>query len=602
MLSRGLQASRVALRHGASSTVRPRAVQVRLLSSEAEELLNSPREAMEYDAVIVGAGPAGLSAAIRLKQLEAEKGREISVCVVEKAPEVGDHILSGNVFQPTALDELFPDWKELGALGPEEDLTPVKDDTFTFLMNEKSGVSAPSILIPPTLHNDGNYIISLGRLVRWLGEKAEELGVEIYPGFPAAEVIYDDKGAVRGIATKDMGIGKDGQPKDSFTRGMELLAKQTLFAEGARGSCSEDVISKLNLRENCDMQSYGLGLKEVWEIPEDKHHPGLVQHTFGWPLDTETYGGSFLYHMKPNKVLIGFVVGLDYKNPYLSPYQEFQRFKHHPMISKHLEGGQCIEYGARVINEGGYQAIPKLTFPGGALIGCSAGFLNVPKVKGTHTAMKSAMVAAESVYELLGEEAAQGEDQVEATSYRTNLDNSWVMKELKSVRNYAPAFKHGLYAGVIYSGISGFVLRGMEPWTFSKHGKARDCDSTKPAAECKEIEYPKPDNVLSFSLLDNLARSGVNHESDQPAHLKIKPDQKDGPKLSITRYAGPEQRFCPAKVYEYTTEEKPEDRSLVINFQNCIHCKCCSIKMPDEYINWTVPESGASCGPAYQNM
>jgi len=397
-----------------------------------------------------------------------------------------------------------------------------------------------------------------------------------------------------------MGIGKDGHPKDTFMRGMELRAKQTLFAEGARGSCSEEVIKNFDLRKDCDMQSYGLGIKEVWEIPEENLKPGTIQHTIGWPLDMKTYGGSFLYHMKPNFILIGMVVGLDYQNPYLSPYEEFQRFKHHPDVKKHLEGGECVAYGARVINEGGFQAIPKLTFPGGALIGCSAGFLNVPKIKGTHTAMKSGMVAADSVFEELTAEDAP-EEIVEVSQYQTNMENSWVWEELKAVRNYAPSFKWGTLAGVAYSGLSGFVLRGKEPWTFSKHGKDRDCDATKKAAECKEIEYPKPDGVLSFDILTNLARSGTNHEGDQPAHLRIKPDLKDIPnEVSITEYAGPEQRFCPAKVYEYQPNAETNKMELVINAQNCVHCKCCSIKMPEEYIKWTVPEGGG--GPAYEVM
>mmetsp|Transcript_6837 Transcript_6837/g.7845 ORF Transcript_6837/g.7845 Transcript_6837/m.7845 type:complete len:601 (-) Transcript_6837:91-1893(-) len=570
----------------------------RSFCSSADELLNSEREAMEYDVVIVGAGPAGLSAAIRLKQLEAETGKEINVCVVEKAAEVGAHILSGNVFEPRALDELIPNWREEEALG--EDPTEAADDNFVICTSESSGINLPGIFIPPSLHNEGNYIISLGKLVRWLGEKAEELGVEIYPGFPASEIVYDENGAVKGIATADMGIGKDGVPKDTFTRGMELHAKQTLFAEGARGSCSEDVIANFDLRKDCDMQSYGLGIKEVWEVPEDRIQPGLIQHTLGWPLDLQTYGGSFLYHMKPNLILVGMVVGLDYQNPYLSPYEEFQRLKHHPTMKKHLEGGECIAYGARVINEGGFQAIPKLTFPGGALIGCSAGFLNVPKIKGTHTAMKSGMVAAESVFDSLTADDAP-EEIVEVQQYQENMENSWVWSELKSVRNYAPSFKWGTIAGTLYSGLSGFILRGNEPWTLSKHGKGRDCETTKKSSEAKVIEYPKPDGVLSFDILSNLARSGTNHEGDQPAHLRIKPELKDVPnEISITEYAGPEQRFCPAKVYEYQENAETQKMELVINAQNCVHCKCCSIKMPQEYIKWTVPEGGG--GPAYEVM
>jgi len=568
---------------------------IRAFSSEAEDdPMQAEREAMEVDVLIVGGGPAGMTAAIRLKQLDAD----LSIVVVEKAAEVGAHILSGNVLETRALDELLPDWRE-------DETTPIKtkaaEDKFYYL-TESSKFWVPT---PPMADNHayGNYITSLAQVTRWLGNKAEEMGVDVFPGFAASEVLYNSDGGVRGVATGDVGIGKDGKAKDTFMRGMELHAKQTIFAEGCRGSCSESIIEKFNLREGKDPQIYGLGVKEVWEVPEETFKSGYIQHTLGWPLDNVTYGGSFLYHMDPNLVLVGFVVGLDYENPYLSPYMEFQRWKHHPAVAPHLEGGTCIQYGARCINEGGFFSIPKLTFPGGMLVGCSAGFVNVPKVKGTHTAMKSAMLGAEAVYEKLqGNESITADSSVECDSYQTALENSWVWEELKEVRNYHNSFhKPGRnFFGTIYSGISAFVTKGMEPWDF--RNDVKDCDRTKPKSECTPIDYPQPDGKLSFDLLTNLARSGTNHEGDQPAHLRVKEDLADIPSEdSFPLYAAPETRFCPAKVYEYTTDDDGvSNPQLVINAQNCVHCKCCSIKMRKEYINWTVPEGGG--GPAYELM
>ena len=543
------------------------------------------RERVEYDVVIVGGGPAGLSAALRLKQNASASGREVSVCVIEKGHEIGAHILSGNVFEPRALNELIPDWKEKGA--PLD--TPATEDEFYFLTQGHS-LRLPT---PPTLHNTGNYVCSLGQVVRWLGRQAEEAGVDIFPGSPVAEVLYSPGPAphVLGVATADVGVGKDGRRKDSFSRGMEVVGRQTLFAEGARGSCSEEVMARFNLREGKAPQTYGLGLKEVWRIPPSKARPGYIQHTLGWPLPMVVYGGSFLYHMAPDLVLVGLVVGLDYANPYVNPYSEFQRWKHHPRIAGHLEGGECLSYGARVINEGGFQSIPKLTFPGGALIGCSAGFVNVPKIKGTHTAMKSGMVAADAVFAALAPGSPLSGEGAEVVGYQSAMEASWVWEELKGVRNYHPSFKGGLVPGMLYSGLSAYVLQGREPWTLQGHGVPDHATNT-PAWQHTPIDYPKPDGVLSFDILTNLARSGTSHEADQPPHLKIKPGMEDAPARSYAKWGAPESRFCPAKVYEY-----PEPGKLVINAQNCVHCKTCDIKTPENYVKWTVPEAGGG-GPS----
>ena len=474
-------------------------------------VLNEPREKMDYDVLFVGAGPASLASAIRLKQLCQEKGTDLSVCVVEKGAEVGSHILSGNVFEPKALDELFPDWKERGA--PLD--TPVTADKF-LVLNETKGFNIPNVFLPQEQHNEGNYIISLGQLVRWLGQQAEELGVEIYPGFSASEVLYKEDGGVRGIATRDVGLEKDGSPTSTFTRGMELHARATLFGEGCRGSCSEEIMEKFKLRDECQPQTYGIGIKEVWRVPKETHQAGLVQHTLGWPLQTKmmdkVFGGSFLYHMEPDLIQIGLVVGLDYENPYLNPYQEFQRFKTHPEVRKHLEGGECISYGARCLNEGGYHAIPKLTFSGGALIGCSAGFLNAVKIKGSHTAMKSGMLAAETVYDVLSSssidpvastgEINPDEASVDISAYQQAVETSWIYQELKKVRNCHAAFHKGVLPGVLYSGLETHILKGREPWTFDNTKKDSEC--TKPAKDFQPIDYPKPDGKLTFDLLSNL--------------------------------------------------------------------------------------------------
>ncbi len=541
------------------------------------------RESMEFDLVIVGAGPSGLSAAIRFKQLCQEQGQDLEVCLVEKGAEIGAHILSGAVIEPRALNELLPDWKEQGA--PLHTLA--KDDNFLFL-TEKSGFRMPT---PPQMHNAGNYIVSLGNVCRWLGEQAEALGVNVFPGFPAAEVLYHEDGSVKGVATQDMGVGRDGQPKGGFEPGMELLARQTVFAEGCRGSLTKTLFERFNLRENADPQTYGIGIKELWDVDPAKHNEGEITHSIGWPMTADTYGGSFIYHQENNQVAVGFVVGLDYSNPHISPFEEFQRFKTHPKIRPLFEGGRRVAYGARALNEGGLQSIPKLSFPGGVLVGCGAGFLNVPKIKGTHTAMKSGMLAAETIFDLLKEE--QGN---EATDYQNRLEQSWVWPELKKVRNIRPSFHKGLWGGLIFSGLDTYILRGKAPWTFHNHA---DHDTLKKASECKKIEYPKPDGEVSFDRNSSVYLSMTNHEEDQPVHLNLK-DPKVPVAVNLKDYDAPEQRFCPAGVYEIVDEEGGGGPQLQINAQNCVHCKTCDIKDPTQNINWVTPEGGG--GPNYPNM
>jgi electron-transferring-flavoprotein dehydrogenase len=551
------------------------------------------RFADEADVVIVGGGPAGMSAAIRLKQLANEAGKEeFRVCVIEKSAEIGGHILSGACLEPRALNELIPDWKERGA--PLN--TPVTEDKFAFLTS--SGRIPIPILPGFPMHNHGNYIVRLGHFVQWLGQQAEELGVEVYPGFAATEVLYNEDGSVGGIATNDVGIAKDGSPKDSFERGMEFRAKCTIFSEGCRGSLAKQIMTKFNLNKDNQEQIYGIGIKELWQVDPAKHHPGRIEHTVGWPLpDIKTYGGSFLYHLaEDNLVAVGFVIGLDYTNPYLHPFKTFQQFKTHPSVAPIFEGGTRIGYGARALNEGGFQSIPKLTFPGGCLVGCSPGFMNVPKIKGTHNAMKSAMLASESIWESLeqGESAAQT---IEPVSYEAALKSSWVYDELKQVRNIKPAFhKFGLYGGLVYTGLFYILGRGKEPWTLKHEGT--DNQTVKPAAASKEIEYPKPDGKLTFDLLSSVALTGTNHEGDQPAHLTLKDDHVPE-SVNWATFAGPEGRFCPAGVYEYLPNDAG-DTKLVINAQNCIHCKTCDIKDYSQNINWVCPEGGG--GPAYSGM
>ena len=539
------------------------------------------RERMEYDVVVVGAGPSGLAAAIRLKQLAAASGSELAVCVIEKGSEVGAHILSGAVFEPRALNELFPDWRERSA--PLN--TPAAEDRFLFL----SPTRAIRLPTPPQMHNRGNYIISLGNLCRWLGAQAEALGVEIYPGFAGAEVLYDDGGRVRGVATGDMGIGRDGKPTERFTPGVELVARETLFAEGCRGSLSKQLIKRFRLRDGRDPQTYAIGLKELWEIAPERHQPGLVIHTVGWPLDKETYGGSFLYHLEDRQVSVGFVIGLDYKNPFLNPFEEFQRFKTHPAIRPFFEGGRRIAYGSRALIEGGFQAIPRLDFPGGALVGDAAGFVNVPKIKGSHTAMKSGMAAAEAVFARLSGDAASEVGEA--------VRRSWVWEELYRVRNIRPAFRGGLFNGIAYSALDTYLLRGRAPWTL-RHRRP-DYAQLLPASEAKRIEYPRPDGVVTFDRLSSVFLSNTNHEEDQPPHLRLK-DPAKAIAINYRLYDSPEQRYCPAGVYEIVDDAASGGKRLQINAQNCVHCKTCDIKDPEQNIEWVVPEGGG--GPNYPNM
>jgi electron-transferring-flavoprotein dehydrogenase len=547
------------------------------------------RDEMETDVLIVGGGPAGLATAIKLKQLAKYHNKEIDVSIVEKGSEIGAHILSGNCFQPDGLNALIPDWKERGA--PVK--TKVSEDKF-LLLTENYSINIPTFLLPKTIHNHGNYLISLSELCRWLGQEAESLGVNLFTGFSANDLLYKD-GHIEGIITNEFGIGKDGKRKDNFQAGNIIKAKMTVLAEGCRGSLTERVIKKYDLRKH--PQHYGIGLKEVWEVPKDHPHfkPGLVQHTSWWPLDTKTYGGSFMYHIEPNLIHAGFVIGLDYENPYLNPYEEFQRWKTHKAIRKYFEGARCISYGARCLNEGGYYSIPTLNFPGGVIVGDAAGFLNVAKIKGTHNAFFSGINAAETIFDEVFMKD-RNEYGINLREYNDKMKNSNIFNELYETRNFQGAFKNGLFFGLIHGFITS-LLRGKEFWTFKSDKK--DSEYYKKANQSENINYPKHDGVLTFDLLTNLSRSGTNHDHDQPSHLRIKEEVKESPLKSHDIYGSPEERYCPAKVYEFVKDEKGEPK-LQINAQNCLHCKCCSIKAVDEYIDWNVPQGGE--GPKYTIM
>ena len=545
------------------------------------------RDEIETDVLIIGAGPAGLSTAIRLQQLALEKNTTIDVTIIDKGSDIGSHILSGNCLQIDSLTKLIPNWKEKGAPVEQEAI----QDKFLILTKNKS-FTLPEFFLPSEIHNKGNYIISLSQLTKWLGKEAEELGTTIFNGFAANDIIYNN-GKVEGIITNDFGINKEGKQKDSFQPGNKIKAKITVLAEGCRGSITERILDEYNLREN--HQHYGIGLKEVWEVPENHPYfkPGLVQHSINWPLDSKTYGGSFMYHMKPNLIHVGFVVGLDYKNPYLNPYEEFQRFKTHKDIKKFFEGGRCIAYGSRCLVEGGYYSIPKLTFPGGVIVGDSAGFLNVVKIKGTHNAIFSGMNAAEAIFEELYVKKNKNYG-INLFDYEKTMQESSTFKELYKSRNFHGGFSKGLIFGLVHGFVTNFILKGKEWWSFKPVKK--DSEYLEPAKNFKKIEYPKHDGKITFDLLENLSRSGTNHDHDQPAHLKIKENKKNSIRKSSEIFDKPEERFCPAKVYEFVINEEGKEK-LQINAQNCLHCKCCSIKMVDEYIDWTVPQGGE--GPKY---